>query len=102
MKVTFVISTTVDIDTEKLRSVLNTEGLTAAEANKVAKNQVFKILDEEYSERGRFGDYAREIRDDIREVVEELGVLSDPESNPELKVSRPDDEPRLTRGQSGE
>lgn len=93
MKVSFVISTTVDVDPEKLRTVLSTEGLTAAEANKIVKNQVFKILDEEYSEHGRFGDYAREIRDDIKEVMEELGVLTDTGSTPELKVSRPENEP---------
>lgn len=92
MKVTLTVSTTIDVDPVELRERLNTQGLTATEATKVLKDKIFRTLDEQYSERGRYGDYTREIRDDIREVVEELGVLSDLGSTPQLKVSRPDEE----------
>lgn len=92
MKVTLTVSTTIDVDPVELRNKLNTEGLTATEATKVLKDKIWRTLDEEYSERGRYGDYTREIRDDIREVVDELGVSSALGSSPQLKVSRPEEE----------
>lgn len=87
MKVTFSVSIDLDVDPEKLKSNLNTEGLLATEAVKVLKDRVWRTLDEEFSEHGRFGDYTREIRDDIRDVVSELGVLTD--EMPQVNVSRP-------------
>lgn len=93
MKVTFTISTEVDVDPQKMKELLNTEGLLASESVKVLKDRVWRILDEEYSEHGRFEDYSREIRDEIKEVVGSLGVLSDKESTPKIKVSRPDPDP---------
>lgn len=87
MKVALVISVDVDVDPEKLKSNLNTEGLLATEAVKVFKDKVWRTLDEEFSEHGRYGDYTREIRDEIMEVVGELGVLSD--ERPRVNVSRP-------------
>ena len=92
MKVTFTIATTVDVDPEKMKRVLDTEGLLATEATKILKDKVWRTLDEEFSEHGRFGDYTRDIRDDIHEVVEQIGVLTDSENTPQLKVSRPQDE----------
>lgn len=92
MKVTLTVATTVDVDPERLREKLHTEGLTATEATKVFKDKVWRILDDEYSEHGRFGDYTREIRDDIKEVAADLGVLTDSEQAAQLKVSRPQDE----------
>ena len=96
MKVTFTIAAVVDVDPQKMKEVLGTEGLLASESAKVLKDKVWRVLDEEYSELGRFGDYSREIRDDIKEAVEGLGVLTDKGSTPELKVSRPPDEPDVT------
>lgn len=87
MKVTFMISVDVDVDPEKLKDNLNTEGLLATEAVKVLKDKVWRTLDEEFSEHGRYGDYTREVRDEITEVVEELGVLTDERSR--VNVSRP-------------
>lgn len=87
MRVTFTLSVDVDVDPEKMKTILNTEGLLATEATKVLKDKVWRTLDEEYSEYGRFGDYSREIRDDIKEVVEGLGVLRD--NNADVNVSRP-------------
>lgn len=98
MKVTFTISTTVDVDPEKMKQVLDTEGLLATEATKILKDKVWRTLDEEFSESGRFGDYTRDIRDDIHEVVEQLGVLTDRDATPHLKVSRPQDEAGVNNG----
>lgn len=98
MKVTFTISTTVDVDPEKMKEVLDTEGLLATEATKVLKDKVWRTLDEEFSESGRFNDYTRDIRDDIYEVVEQLGVLTDRAATPHLKVSRPQDGSDLNNG----
>ena len=93
MKVTFTIATVVDVDPAKVKEMLGTEGLLASESSKVLKDKVWRVLDEEFSEHGRFGDYTREIRDEIKEVVGDLGVLSDKGSTPQLKVSRPQNEP---------
>lgn len=93
MKVTFTIATVVEVDPAKVKEMLGTEGLLASESAKVLKDKVWRILDEEYSEHGRFGDYTREVRDEIKEVVEDLGVLSDKGANPQLKVSRPQNDP---------
>lgn len=90
MRVTMTLSATFDVDPEKIRRVLDTEGLSATEATKVLKDKVWRTLDEEYSEYGRFGDYTREIRDDIKEVMSELDVLTDRPQSGQLKVSRPD------------
>lgn len=87
MRVTFTLSVDVDVDPEKMKTILNTEGLLATEATKVLKDKVWRTLDEEYSEYGRFGDYSREIRDDIKEVVSDLGVLRDTVAD--VNVSRP-------------
>ena len=92
MKVTLTVSTTIDVDPVELREKLNTQGLTATEATKVLKDKIFRTLDEEYSENGRYGDYTREIREDIREVVDGLGVTYADGPNPTMKVSRPDEE----------
>ena len=91
MRVTFTLSVDVDVDPEKMKTILNTEGLLATEATKVLKDKVWRTLDEEYSEYGRFGDYSREIRDDIKEVVSDLGVLRDTVAD--VNVSRPQVEP---------
>lgn len=88
MKVRLTIETTLDVDPEKLRDQMNTEGLSASEATKVLKDRIFRDLDSGYSEYGRYGDYSREIRDEIKEVAKNLGVLSD-NSVPTLNVSRP-------------
>lgn len=96
MKVTFTVATVVDVDPQKMKEVLDTEGLLASESAKVLKDKVWRILDEKYSEFGRYGDYSREIRDDIKEVVEDLGVLTDNNSIPQVKVSRPEDESNVT------
>lgn len=91
MRVTFSISVDFEIDPQKLKENLNTEGLRSTEATKLLKDKVWRILDEEFSEMGRYGDYSREVRDDITEVITSLGVLAD-ETKPSLNVSRPQGE----------
>lgn len=74
MKANFMISVSVEVDPEKLEKTLNTQGMTANEATKVLRRRVFKFLDEEYSDGGSFGEYTREIQEDIEDAVSELGL----------------------------
>lgn len=93
MRVTFNVAVSFEVDPEKIKTALNTEGLLATEATKVLKDKVWRTLDENYSEHGRFGDYSREVRDDITEVMEGLGVLRDSNSPASLKTARPQEGP---------
>lgn len=79
MKVTFSIFTDMEIDPGKLEEVLGTENMSLDQAKKKLRGRVYRYLDEEFTDGGLFGEYTREFALDVKEALEDLDVLMDPE-----------------------
>lgn len=79
MKVTFSIFTDMEIDPGKLEEVLGTENMSLDQAKKKLRGRVYRYLDEEFTDGGFFGEYTREFALDVKEALEDLDVLMDPE-----------------------
>lgn len=79
MKVTFSIFTDMEIDPGKLEEVLGTENMSLDQAKRKLRGRVYRYLDEEFTDGGLFGEYTREFALDVKEALEYLDVLMDPE-----------------------
>lgn len=79
MQANFIMSLKAEVDPEKLKQKLGTEGMAADEAKKVLRRAVFRYMDEQYTEGGGLGEYTREVNEDINDAIVELGLAFDSE-----------------------
>lgn len=83
MQADFIISLRAEVDPEKVKRILGTEGMNADEMRKVLRRAVFKFMDEEYTDTGEFGQYTLEVNEDLKDAIEELGLAPDSEGEPD-------------------